>query len=270
VAAAVTAAATSTIPPHFFTPDRLENPLDSDDLLARIRKLLDMAEATELTNEARDSYNAKAAQLIAKYGVDQALLEAASSTRPTATDKRITIPAPYARDKLGLLASIAVALGCKIVRRPTPQLGGGTLLTAHLIGMSADLTRAEILYTSLLVQMAHGLAAARVPFGEDARAYRRSWMAGFASTIAARLEAAERAARRDATSGEDGSSTALVLASRADLVSARLTALYPRLQSSPSRRLSGSGMAAGQRSGLAADLGGGSRLRPGGRRSQLD
>ena len=41
----------------------------SQDKLATVRKLLAMAEADGLTDEARETYNTKARELIAQYGV---------------------------------------------------------------------------------------------------------------------------------------------------------------------------------------------------------
>lgn len=52
----------------------------------------------------------------------------------------------------------------------------------------------ELLFTSLLVQAAHGLATTPVPPDNQPAAFRRSWLAGFAYSVAERLRAAESAA----------------------------------------------------------------------------
>ena len=70
-----------------------------DALLGRVRKLLAMAEAEGLTDAARETYNAKAAELIAQYGIDRALVEEAGPTRVAAADLVLDIHPPYARDK---------------------------------------------------------------------------------------------------------------------------------------------------------------------------
>jgi len=231
--------------------------MESDALLSRVRKLLAMAEAEELSEQARLSYNAKAADLIARYGIDQALLAERDGRRADAADLSIDLEAPYARDKLDLLATVAVALGCRVVRTTVPRPGGVVGQRAHLFGMTPDLDRTQILFTSLLVQQALGLAAAAVPRGEDARAFRRSWMAGFAMAIGARLRAAEARARAEYRSptGSGGRAVELVLADRSALVEAHLATVYPRLRSSPPRRLSGSGVAEGELAGRRADIG---------------
>lgn len=121
---------------------------------------------------------------------------------------------------------------------------------SHLFGHAADLERVELLFTSLLVQAAHGLAGAQVPRGEHAAAYRRSWLAGYTHAIQARLWQAER----DAVAAEPGAERVLV--DRSDLVERRRDETYPRLAKLGPRRLRGGGMAHGYRAVQAADLGG--------------
>jgi catechol 2,3-dioxygenase-like lactoylglutathione lyase family enzyme len=245
--------------------------MNSDALLGRVRKLLAMAEADGLTDEARETYNTKAAELIAQYGIDRALVEEAGPTRVSAADLVLDVHPPYARDQITLLASIVAALGCRLVHR-TERRDGRTGHAAHLFGMDADLTRAQVLFTSLLVQQAHGLAQARPPAWEDPRAFRRSWMAGFAVAVQHRLAAAERAAAARADDQRvrpTGPSVAVVLADRSDRVDAHLATVYPRLRSSRARQLSGSGGRAGYVAGERADLGTNARVAPGGARRML-
>lgn len=229
--------------------------MNSDALLGRVRKLLAMAEAEGLTEAARETYNAKAAELIAQYGIDRALVEESGPTRVGAADLVLEVHPPYARDKISLLASIVTPLGCRLVHR-TERRAGATGHSAHLFGMDADLTRAQLLFTSLLVQQAHGLAVAVPPAWEDPRAFRRSWMAGFAVAVRQRLTTAEQAARAAAEPAAGaGTSVALVLADRSARVDEHLASVYPRLRSARGRQLSGSGGRAGYDAGQQADLG---------------
>jgi hypothetical protein len=218
-----------------------------DAILSKVRKLLAKAEDPACTPAEADACNAKAAQLIAKYGVDSALLAARDPTLDPVGDRVVTVPAPYARDKAGLLAGVAGALRCRSVR-----WRDGDGFAMHLFGFASDLERAELLFTSLLVQAAYGLAAATVPPWEHPAAYRRSWLAGFSWAITERLREAERQAATDA----GGPSTALVLADRSDRVDQRLAEAYPRLRTAARRRLRGSGLDNGLRAGRSADLGG--------------
>src|SRR3978361_1714061 len=88
---------------------------DTDSLLARGRKLLAMAEDPACTPAEAEAFTAKATDLIAKYGVDQALLAAADPTIDPVGDRIVTVVPPYARDKAGLLAAVAAPLRCRIV-----------------------------------------------------------------------------------------------------------------------------------------------------------
>jgi hypothetical protein len=231
-----------------------------DRMLERVRRLLSKAEGAA-TEAERDAYNAKAAELIARYGIEEALLAARESASPLPADRVVDLAAPYARDKASLLSAVAGPLGVRGVLC-SARSAAGTRLSMHLFGMSSDLERVDVLYTSLLVQAAHGLAVARPadPY-ESVAAYRRSWMIGFAYTIQQRLVAAEQAAAQRAESAHDrqpdsGPSVSLVLADRAARVDGAVAAAYPRLRSAPSRYLSGSGSAAGAAAARRADLGG--------------
>jgi len=232
-----------------------------DRMLERVRRLLSKAEGAA-TDAERDAYNGKAAELIARYGIEEALLAAQQTAPQHAADRVVTLDAPYARDKGSLLAAVASPLRVRAVLRSNRQ-GVGTELSMHLFGMRADLDRVDVLYTSLLVQAAHGLAVVRPRNGyESVAAYRRSWMIGFAYVIQQRLIAAEEAVRVQAEEGRmaNGAATgtpsvSLVLADRDALVDQVVAEAYPRLRTARSRMLSGSGSAEGAAAGRRADLG---------------
>lgn len=220
-----------------------------NDLLDRVRKLLAMAEDPACTPDEAEAFTAKATELIAKYGVDQALLAAEDPTVDPVGDRILTIIPPYARDKAGLLAAVAGPLRCRVVHLTRP---GET--RTHLFGHAADLERVELLFTSLLVQAAHGLTGAPVPFGEHAAAYRRSWLAGYTQAVNGRLWAAERSATAEQPGAE------LVLVDRTDQVERRRDENYPRLAKARPRYLRGGGLSHGYQAGQDADLGKGRRV----------
>jgi hypothetical protein len=225
----------------------------TDSMLERVRKLLAKAEDPACTPEEAAALNDKAAELIAKYGVDRALLAVSAPESDPVGDRVVAVPAPYALDKTTLLATVARAMRCRTVRRK--EFGpGGYFYDMHLFGFDSDLERTELLYTSLLVQAAYGLAAAPVPGWESVAAFRRSWLAGFTHAVGQRLLEAERRAATAATVPE-GPSVAVVLADRGRLVDRRVADAYPRLRSSAPRRLMGSGHAGGFAAGQRADLG---------------
>ncbi|RZU50735.1 uncharacterized protein DUF2786 [Krasilnikovia cinnamomea] len=241
--------------PHVPAPDGPD-----PGMLDKVRKLLAKAEDEACTPAEAEAFTAKAADLIAKYGIDQALLADSAPGVDVVGDRVIEMDAPYARDKAGLLAGIAHALRCKTVRRTQHTPGDGKRISMHLFGFGADLDRVELLYTSLLVQAAHALAAASVPWGEHPASYRRSWYAGYATAIHRRLQAAEARAQVDAehahiSTQHSGRSVALVLADRGALVDRAQAAAYPKLAAGRARRLSGSGDRDGYAAGQRADLG---------------
>jgi hypothetical protein len=222
-------------------------------MLERVRKLLAKAEDPGCTPEEAALLNDKAAELIARYGVDQALLAAGRPEVDPIGDRVIQIDAPYALDKVFLLGMIGTQLRCRSVRKRqwSNDNGGGYVYEAHMFGMKSDLDRVELLYTSLLGQAAFGMAAATVPPWEPVATFRRSWLSGFTQAVGRRLAAAEQRA-----TDESGPGTALVLADRTALVEQRMAERYPRIGKAGRRTLAGTGAGAGYQAGERADLGG--------------
>jgi hypothetical protein len=125
-----------------------------------------------------------------------------------------------------------------------------------VFGYASDLERADILYTSLLLQMARGLTAAVVPDGvRSVRAWRRSWLLGFVTAVITRVRSAEeRAASNAEGEAQSGPSTALVLADRAVVIRRRLEEAYPVTRKTRIT-YSGRGYSAGYAQGQRADIG---------------
>ena len=89
-------------------------------LLGRVRKLLAKAEDPAVTAAEAELYNAKAAELIARHGIDAALLAATGQTRDEVAHRVIAVDNPYARDKAHLLTSVADPLRCQTVHTYRP------------------------------------------------------------------------------------------------------------------------------------------------------
>src|SRR2546430_1082633 len=128
-------------------------------LLARGRKLLAKAEDVGVTPAEAQALTAKAAELMAKSGIDRALLAAARPETDRPADRVIDVGNPWARVQAHLLCGLASAMRCQCVI--LPRTGPGSRI--HVFGFSSDIERTDVLYTSLLVQMWQGLAAAQVP-----------------------------------------------------------------------------------------------------------
>ncbi len=233
------------------------------DLLDRVRKLLAKAEDEGCSAAEAEALTAKAAELMARYGIDRALLGALHPETDKPADRVFTLGNPWGDVKRHLLAGLATALRCQCVQTRSSE---GTRL--HVFGYTSDLERADILFTSLLVQMARALTQQAVPgFGGAARAWRRSWMLGYCTAVVTRVRAAEEAAAASASESAaetaaagTGQSAALVLADRSLTVRRQVAAAYPKLRKTRVT-YSGGGYGDGYREGQRADIGGGRRLR---------
>lgn len=92
-----------------------------DATLAKVRKLLAQAEDPACTSAEAEAFTAKAAQLVAAHGIDEALLSAADPDRDRVGDRVVDLDAPYAREKGTLGAEVARALRCEVVLRQEPR-----------------------------------------------------------------------------------------------------------------------------------------------------
>jgi Protein of unknown function (DUF2786) len=218
-------------------------------LLDRVRKLLAKAEAEGVTPHEAEALTAKAAELMARYGIDRARLAASRPGTDRPGSRVIDIANPWAQVRAHLLAGLAGAMRCQCVLLHTSGPGA----RIHVFGYASDLERADILYTSLLLQMARGLTAAVVPDGvRSPRAWRRSWLLGFVTAVIARVRSAED--RAAASEPRSGPSTALVLADRAVVIRRQLEQAYPVTRKTRIT-YSGRGYSDGYAQGQRADIG---------------
>gem|GEM_PF-346749 len=222
-------------------------------LLDRVRKLLTKAESDGVTAAEAEALTAKAAELMAKYGIDRALLAARRPETDRPADRKIDIDNPWARVQAHLLCGLAATLRCQCVL--LPRQGPGTRI--HIFGFASDIERTDVLYTSLLLQMWQGLVAAQVPgWSRSPRAWRRSWLLGFISAVVSRVRAAEQAATSRATSpaAAEGERMTLVLADRRQVIMRNIEHAYPVTRKTQ-MTYSGSGYGAGYSEGQRADIG---------------
>jgi Protein of unknown function (DUF2786) len=224
----------------------------SSRLLDRVRKLLAKAEDESVTPPEAQALTAKAAELMAKYGIDRALLAADRPETDQPSSRMLDIDNPWGRVKAHLLCGLGSALRCQCIMLHNPDG-----LKVHTFGYTSDLERLDVLYTSVLIQMWHGLAGAQVPaWSRSPRAWRRSWLLGFATAVITRVRAAEHAAASQATDPAEASSsrTALVLADRALVIRREAERAYP-LTRTARVTYSGTGYRDGYAQGQRADIG---------------
>ncbi len=241
-------------PPSRWGPRRsraVADPARSDDrVLRRIRGLLAKAESTEFPDEA-ESLTAKAQELMTRHAVDAAILEADRPGEGHSVDtRRVHVRDPYVRAKMQLLAAVAEANDVRLV-----WYSG--LGIANLVGVAADVAAVELLFTSLLLQVAQALTAAERPLGRRSasRSFRRAFLLGYAHRIGERLQAARRRATAEAVAEHDVDLLP-VLRSRQAAVEQRVTELFPHVRATRSRAsVDAGGWYAGREAAERADVG---------------
>ena len=133
----------------------------ADQKLEVIRKLLAKAERAATAAEA-DAYNTKAAEMMARHGVDAAMVESASGeVHDRIGSRRIGMTDPYSREKALLANGVASAMGCRTVLHPGVARGQIEALT--VMGFESDLRRVEVVFTSLLLQATKAVVRQRPP-----------------------------------------------------------------------------------------------------------
>ncbi|HET7531002.1 MAG TPA: DUF2786 domain-containing protein [Mycobacteriales bacterium] len=235
---------------------------DVDDrILERVRKLLARAEHPSTPPAEAEACSEKAAALMSRYLIDQAMLDAAATDTGAPIVRRIIVEAPYTMAKAVLLNRVARAF--RVCVAIGEAHGAGRRCT--LVGYAADLAVTELLFTSLLLQASSAMIAASQGHPR-VKAFRRSFLMGYADAIGLRLRNVRQATEREAAA--DSPATAVVLVDRAAKVEAAFAAEFPHLRSLRTTVSSAGGLTAGHAAGARADLSAAQR-RVGRRRGEL-
>ena len=223
-----------------------DSPLPDSTLIAKVRKLLAMAEGSCNSNEA-DAFSRKAAELIAANRIDPERL------RQTQHDNLRVLQVPlgrgaYVRGRLSLLQIIGEAHGCRTVFEVHDR---GTV--ALVAGFDSDLDTVEVLYNSLHTQAAARMAGERRATPAATQQWRRSFMFGYAEQIRSML----RATSAEAVQRSHPSSAALpALRARDKRVEEFSRQQFGRVVAARRPRAAlATGWEAGRRAATGADLG---------------
>jgi hypothetical protein len=189
----------------------------------------------------------KATELMAKYGIEQAMLAAAGQHNDPIDVVRIDLTNPYSYEKSRLLGVIATVLHCRCVSYAI----GRTVKWCEVSGYESDRERVELLFTSLLLQ-----AVGQITYLPGDVVFRRSWWMGFAHAVGKRLQQIETRAAQQYDQTRSGTGAELVLADRRTQVDRWYEQYYGELDAGKSKttidpRAWAHGVAAGRR----ADLG---------------
>ena len=220
---------------------------DQETWINRVQGLIAKAESTDFPEEA-EALMAKAQELMTRHAIDLAML-GSKEDRGEPVQEIITVRSPYASARASLLAAIGavndvtcVSLG---TRNGNQQIG--------MIGYADDIEATKTLFASLSVQASRFMAATPVPPYDTPRRFRHAFMLGFAGRVQKRLQDARQSAITEAEA--DGSSVAIVLASKERAVQDKLKELHPSTRKRRASASSASGYSGGRAAADRASIG---------------
>ncbi|QDQ93978.1 DUF2786 domain-containing protein [Rhodococcus sp. WB9] len=219
-------------------------------ILARIRGLLAKAEATPYAEEA-EILSAKAQDLMTRYAIDSAVVDAAAHTslRDQVVTRRLLVDNPYPEAKVQLLHCVAESNSVRVLWHQRFGL-------VSMVGMPIDLDLCEMLFTSLLVQASHALSEAGGDRVKRSPSFRRSFLLAFASRIGERLAIAREQAGRDASS-QYGKELVPIMTERTEAVGSVFEKQFPSVVTTSHSVTNAHGWQAGRVAAELADLSGG-------------
>ncbi len=214
------------------------------DVLDTVRRLLAKAAATPYEAEAM-AFAAKAQALMTRHAIDDALLDAGPQDDIGVT--QLAMADPYASARFSLLSAVAAANRCRAVYEPG-------LRAATLVGRELDRQHTELTFTSLLLQatgamVRHGSVTDRRGVNRT-RAFRHSFLVGYASEVGRRLDETNNDVVQAAEPG-----VLPVLSSLEDRVDLVTDDHFPHLRRRRPSVSSGRGLDAGIDAGRRADIG---------------
>jgi len=211
----------------------------------RVAKLLRQAEDVAGTPEEM-AFQEKAMELLAKYGIDQAMVTAARrgiDAEPGAIEWICGIDGKYERMQVMVLCSIARALHCSAVYEHHMKIW----YRVYIYGMPRHVERIQMLWEIMQPQMLR--MAASVTGGRNTTSYRRAYIAGYASAISTRIREQEAKAVEGAGGG------ALVLyRSDGEKAQQAMREASPYVRSTKVAGFHSGGYAHGQRDGQNASM----------------
>jgi hypothetical protein len=240
--------------------------------IERARKLLAQAEHPNTSVEERQTFAAKAAEIMLRHDLAEAVVRASAANPTTETIDlwRFTLTGSggHGRHRAWGLGDVAEAYGCAVCF--TGNDAGNAPRTVNIVGTLSDLDTLRLLLPTVaaLAETAAAQATQQhrqrlrdngwytdTELNRQATLYRRSFLRGFGSGVAAQIRD-----RREAVVAElstPGTGGELVLVDRAARVVAEFGHRYPKVRkASRVRARSESGARDGFQAGQAANLGG--------------
>jgi hypothetical protein len=192
----------------------------NEDRAALIKKLLNKAEARGTTPAEAEAFNAKAAKLMVQWGIDDALIANADRVGVEQIIQReiyVKVPKSYSYEYTSIGYLVGEALGAKALFQKKQD--GRTVLL--VVGFESDISRIEVLYTSLALQCTMRLGVEFAswvnaqwvqPSGTEKFNWKRSFIRGFADGAGRKVRLAFREAVQQHS---ESRATEIVLVDRA-------------------------------------------------------
>jgi hypothetical protein len=250
----------------------VSEPTARDRAIDRARKLLAQAEHPNTTTEERQAFAARAAEIMLRHDLAEAVVRASSPTQTAAEPIelwRYIIPGSggHGRHRAWGLGDVAEAYGCAVCFFDNDS--GNAPRTMHVIGTASDLDALRMLLP-MVAALAETAAAQATgqhrgrlrqeawctdsELRREMTIYRRSFLRSFGSGVARQI--GQRRHTVVAELAVSGTGAELVLADRTALATAELNRRYPkRGKASRIQSHSRAGARDGFRAGQATDLG---------------
>ncbi|MGB0111906.1 MAG: DUF2786 domain-containing protein [Ilumatobacteraceae bacterium] len=230
-----------------------------ESLLARVRKLMDKAEATSNPHEA-DAFSRKAAELIALHRIDPNRLATFGAGDELAIRNLTLGRGAYVRARLALLMAVASSHDARVVFGPGPEG-----MVAYVAGFTSDLDAVELIYHSLHGQAAAQMAEIKRSTPAATQRFRRAFLFGYADRMGELLAATRASVESSGASSAATAELGLALRDRSERIDEFAERSFGRTRTA---RMPGAALESGWRAGTAAadraDVG---RVRLAGRRA---
>jgi hypothetical protein len=226
----------------------------------KITKLLTLAQDPGATRQEAEAFARHAAKIMAKNGITEDMINAASGTQQGIVQKILTLQCPHPTEMSLLIGSIVETLHCKALY--IAALPGRHNRKVIVIGTPHDVDHAIRISQVILVQALRGLESqSPPPWGGDPGRdhFRKNYLRAYGVGVCGRLEMIKKETRREyerdnPATGAPG--VDIVLAGKREKLHGFLHATYPDLKSEFHEVTDFyGGVNEGYRSAMEADIG---------------
>lgn len=232
----------------------------------KIRALLAQAEDPAVTEQEAQAFAAKAAELMARHALDEAVVRADKGQKPE-TIKRLDYTVSgqgwHGKARASLVHAVAQANGCEVCT--IGNVLNGQDRTVTIIGTASALDALSLLLPSIVLQAeTYGAKATKAHMATvrdtidtaanrniERRTFLRSYLKGYGHGVAQKINAS-RTQMAQEVADKPG---ALVLVTDADRAKRHFTKLFPKLGKDRNDSISTAGFVTGTRDGRTADTG---------------